>query len=264
MIKIAVYGRISITVGDFIDLILYEINYQTEDRKIDEKRSGRYIIESIENMFIGDQYTQVMMVSKSGFNGVPEKADAYENGPQTESVWTESEGTVTPGSDEISKPGQVGTPTQVSGTVNQREQDAMKYFIDKGYTPEQAAGIVANLTNESTMNPNARNPNDGGPGKDSIGLAQWNRERLDGLYSYAERNNVNPLSIEAQLGYVDYELNNNEKSAGSLLKNASNARDAAFAMTRYERFAGYTDGFGNREVRNRAADAERILKTYEG
>lgn len=260
-IEIQIYGRTKMTVGDIIQLQLKEVIQTTEDRNPDNKRSGFYLVESVRSTFFEDQFIQSLTVSKSGFKGRPESADPYDNGPQTESVYTESG--QTPGAGNVSEPSSlVGTPTRVSGSVSNREQQAMQFYVNKGYTPEQAAGIVANLTNESAMNPNAVNPNDAGPGLDSEGLAQWNRERLSGLQDFAGDNN--PYDFETQLAYVDFELNNNERAAGSQLQNATNARDAALAITRYERFAGYEQGRSNREVQNRMADAERILQTYRG
>ena len=68
-----------------------------------------------------------------------------------------------------------------SGDVNlvgsENAEKTWNYFIDKGLSPAQVAGIMGNLETESTFNPlaiqgggNSKNPNDGNPG---WGLIQW-------------------------------------------------------------------------------------------
>ena len=176
----------------------------------------------------------------------------------------------------------------VSGTVEEREQKAMDFFVDKGYTPQQAAGIVANLTNESGMDINAINPNDAGPGNDSKGLAQWNKGRLDNMESFAKGRGAdvnfdsrgNPIvPFETQLEFVDHELRGQSPATGygitgsgaggeaaayTALENAGgNTQRSTLAMTGYERFDGWTGGMGNHEVRERVATSTRIYNTYQ-
>ena len=68
-IEMTIYGRSKLTVGDIIELDLKEVNAVVDDRKKDEKRSGFYIIESMSNVFYEDQYTQKLIISRSGYEG---------------------------------------------------------------------------------------------------------------------------------------------------------------------------------------------------
>jgi hypothetical protein len=53
-------------------------------------------------------------------------------------------------------------------------KEAMDFFISKGYTPEQAAGIVGNLQAESGAN--LRTDAVGDQGR-AYGIAQWHKPR---------------------------------------------------------------------------------------
>jgi len=162
-----------------------------------------------------------------------------------------------------SNQGDVGQPAQE--TVD-REQQAMDFYTDRGYTPEQAAGIVGNLTNESSLNPTAINPNDAGPGRDSEGIAQWNRDRLSNLQGFAAERGTTYTDYETQLAFVDHELRGtggngggSESAAYNRLQNATTAGDSAVAMSTYERYRGYELGSQGGETQQRMADAGRIL-----
>jgi hypothetical protein len=168
-----------------------------------------------------------------------------------------------PSSDGDTNTGDVGAPS--ADTVD-REQQAFDYFVSKGYTPEQAAGMVGNLTNESGLRPTAINPNDAGPGRDSEGIAQWNRTRLDNLKNFAADKGTTYQDYETQLAFVDHELRGSgangggaESAAYNRLTQTTNPRDAAQAFSTYERYRGYELGLQGGETQQRAAAAERIL-----
>jgi hypothetical protein len=159
-----------------------------------------------------------------------------------------------------------GAVTEPAADVVGREQQAYDYFIAQGYTPEQAAGIVGNLTNESGLNPNAINRNDAGPGRDSEGIAQWNRERLNNLQNFAAARGTGYQDFNTQLAFVDHELRGSggngggsESAAYNRLIQTTDPRGAATAFSTYERYRGYELGIQGGETQQRAADAERIL-----
>jgi hypothetical protein len=110
---------------------------------------------------------------------------------------------------------------------------AMDFFQKRGYTKEQAAGIVGNLIVESRLRTDEYNE-----AEDAYGIAQWRTPRQDAY----KRNFGKPLqqaTFEEQLAYVDWELRNNEMVAGDLLRETKTATEAAFIVDRkYERSAG--------------------------
>ncbi|QWK78617.1 phage tail tip lysozyme [Ochrobactrum sp. BTU1] len=126
--------------------------------------------------------------------------------------------------------------------MNQREQFAMQFLIQKGWKPHQAAGIVGNLVAESSLNTKAINRGDASDGTDSVGIAQWNRDRKTRLYAHADKIGRNVNDLEAQLDFLDWELNNTEKRAGDLIRNSSNVAGAADGMIMFERPKGSNRG----------------------
>jgi hypothetical protein len=141
------------------------------------------------------------------------------------------------------------------------ERYAFNYYLKAGLAPHQAAGIIGNLIQESSLNTGARNPGDGRDGSDSIGLGQWNGNRAKGLHSFAAATGAAPTNLDTQLGYVLHELKGPESRAGKALFAAKDVRDATAAMIGYERPAGWspanpTAGHG---WDNRIDHASRLL-----
>lgn len=80
------------------------------------------------------------------------------------------------GKDSIDVPTITG-PKTVNGADPAKVKQAMKFFMDKGLTKEQAAGIVGNMLQENpTLDPNKIG--DGGKAK---GLFQWRGDRQKGM-----------------------------------------------------------------------------------
>ena len=111
---------------------------------------------------------------------------------------------------------------------NEKAERAYKFYLNIGYTPEQSSAIVGNLIRESGLNPSAV----GDSGK-AFGLAQWHPDRqakAKELYGEAWKD------FDNQLKFVDWELNNTEKSAGDALKKSKTVWEAGRVFTNsYER-----------------------------
>jgi hypothetical protein len=111
----------------------------------------------------------------------------------------------------------------------------MDYFTQQGWTPAQAAGLVANLQAESgkNLNPGAANNRE-----QAYGIAQWRGSRQR---DFAKKMGK-PLqgsSLQDQLEFVQWELNNTESRAARALKSAQTAEDAAAIVDQYyERSSG--------------------------
>ena len=121
--------------------------------------------------------------------------------------------------------------------ISASQRVALQYFTSQGWTQAQAAGIVANLTQESGLNPKAFNGAGGGQG--AQGVAQWRGNRLTNFQTFAGHP-MNQSTLEEQLAFVNYELTQGtEKSAGAKLKATTSATDAATVVdTYYERSGG--------------------------
>ena len=118
---------------------------------------------------------------------------------------------------------------------------AYKYFVDKRYSKEAAAALAANAMHESGGSPTIyeKAPRPGSAA--GFGMMQWDPQRKAGLYKFAADNGLDPESEDAQLAYIDHELNTTEKAAGDKLRNASSYQDATNAVLSYLRPQGYSD-----------------------
>lgn len=64
-IQIVIYGRNNIFAGDVVELSLPEFA-EREDYTVDKERSGKYLIMSCNNEFIGDGYKQTLTLTRTG------------------------------------------------------------------------------------------------------------------------------------------------------------------------------------------------------
>lgn len=114
-------------------------------------------------------------------------------------------------------------------------KEAMDFFISKGYTPEQAAGIVGNLQAESGAN--LRTDAVGDQGR-AYGIAQWHKDRRD-TFKRVYGKDIKQAGFREQLEFVQWELTHSEMSAGDQLRKTKSVEDAAIVFDeKYERSAG--------------------------
>lgn len=110
---------------------------------------------------------------------------------------------------------------------------AIAYFMRKGWTREQASGIVANLWEESNLRREIpqTNPklNDGGK---AYGAAQWHADR-QADFKRVFGKDIREASFTEQLAFVDWELRNTEASAGKRLGASRSARMSGDIVSRY-------------------------------
>ncbi|MBQ9409361.1 MAG: hypothetical protein IJU28_08260, partial [Clostridia bacterium] len=91
------------------------------------------------------------------------------------------------------------------------------------YNRAAACGILSNIQYESNFRPNAI-----GDSGAAYGICQWNSRRQS-LINYCERNGFESWQdIYGQLGYLDYELENNKKKVGDYLKQVPDTPKGAY------------------------------------
>ncbi len=112
--------------------------------------------------------------------------------------------------------------------VKGNAQQTIDFFMSKGLTRAQAAGIAGNLLYESGFNPNAV-----GDGGTSFGVAQWHAGRGAAMKSWTTSHGYASNSFKGQLEYLWTELNGSESNALSKLRATSTAYDAGIAFERY-------------------------------
>lgn len=124
-----------------------------------------------------------------------------------------------------------------------------RFFEALGWSSDQAAGIAANLSAESSFDPNAV-----GDGGKAYGVAQWHPDRQEEFRKWAGKD-IRQSTLEDQLRFVHHELTQgNKKKAGDLLRLAESSGQAGGIVSRYYERPADKEG----EAAKRAAAAERI------
>jgi MYXO-CTERM domain-containing protein len=137
------------------------------------------------------------------------------------------------------------------------DKAAFDYFLGKGLSNFQAAGIVGNLDQESGVDPTA--VQSGGPGR---GIAQWSvggrwdTDANDNATSYAGQEGQSVDSLQLQLDFIWYELTTFSSYGLAALKASTNVTDATIA------FQDDFEGCGTCDQSTRVAYAENVLSVY--
>ncbi len=145
--------------------------------------------------------------------------------------------------------------------INANIKESYDFWKSKGFTHEQAAGIVANEYRESNANPKAS-----WDGWKAIGIFQWHPDRRTAIKIGTQKEG-NPIDIETathgqQLEAAYWEMTSwQEKQTFSALKNAKTAKEAAAI------FCDLYERPGNREhemnTRGNMAEAFAMLLDTE-
>ena len=136
-----------------------------------------------------------------------------------------------------------------------KQADAMAYFQAQGWTREQAAGIVANMKQESAFNPAAV----GDSGK-AYGIMQWHPDR-QAEFEKKFGKSIKGSTFEDQLAFIQYELTlGKERAAGERIRQAQTGQQAAAVGSKYYLRPGDVEG----EQTKRASIATSILGGVPG
>lgn len=125
-----------------------------------------------------------------------------------------------------------GGPSIEDHALPNNARIAFQYFVGKGLTPVQSAGIVGNLMQESSVIPTAIEYG-GGPGR---GIAQWsvggrwNSGGTDSVSHYASQHGTSMTSLSTQLDFIWFELSNYSAYGMSSLRSASTLSSAVYAF----------------------------------
>lgn len=119
--------------------------------------------------------------------------------------------------------------------VNAKATNAIQYMMGKGWTLEQASGLVGNLLHESRLETNVLGDKKFAGINQAMGIAQWRgsrRTQFQTLYGKP----LEQASLQEQLDYVDWELRNTEAGAGKALGKSKDLMSATSTVRRlYER-----------------------------
>jgi MYXO-CTERM domain-containing protein len=148
-----------------------------------------------------------------------------------------------------------GETSEAVGFAN--DEAAFDYFLGKGLTNFQAAGIVGNLDQESGVDPTAAQA--GGPGR---GIAQWSvggrwdTDANDNATWYAGQQGQSVDSLQLQLDFIWYELTTFSGYGLAALKASTDVTAATIA------FQNDFEGCGTCDQSTRIAYAQGVLSAY--
>jgi hypothetical protein len=104
-------------------------------------------------------------------------------------------------------------------------QELFDFYLQQGYTPAQASGILGNIYAESAGDPQAFNP--AGVGQGALGLFQWRGPRQDALRTFAESGGLDINDPLTQAQFSVSELQGTESKADRALRETTTVEDAA-------------------------------------
>lgn len=119
-------------------------------------------------------------------------------------------------------------------SVNQRRSQALRFFIDNGYSPMQSAAIVGNLEAASKFAIFGTDEQE----SDKVGIAGWSifrGNRYNRLIQFGSlfQPKVNWKAFSTQLQFVVYELRTTQNLANKKLLFAKDIDEASKAFTKY-------------------------------
>lgn len=140
------------------------------------------------------------------------------------------------------------TAQKRAGANPRATKQAMDYFMAQGWTKAQAAGITANLLEESGLNPTVGGDYVNGKAT-AYGIGQWHKDRQDAFTKWAGHP-IQQSTLDEQMGFVNFELTQgSERKAGALLKATQGAGMAGDAVSRfYERPGAVEDAAAGRSA----------------
>lgn len=149
-----------------------------------------------------------------------------------------------------------------NGTSQLRGSDAeakiFNFYVDNGYSPEQAAGFVGNYFQESGLNPTIVNS------LGAIGIAQW-LDRRPALEAFANQKGKPPTDLDVQLEFSLFELKGSESAANSAIKAVDGSGpDAVKEVTVVIRVSYERPGESEANDPNRIAKALEVYEKYSG
>ena len=146
-----------------------------------------------------------------------------------------------------------------SVTGRSAETTIFRYLRDEMRLNEAACcGVLANIEAESGFSPGTYGDTMEGSAT-SFGICQWHYGRWDRLKTFCAQNGYQESSLDGQLRYLRYELENYYTSTLSYLRGVSNTADGAYDAGYY--WCYYFENPANKEEKS-AARGSRAANEY--
>ncbi len=140
-------------------------------------------------------------------------------------------------------------------SVARRRSQALKFFIDNGYTPMESAAITGNLESASNFETYSSDESDG----DEEGIGKWDVKkgnRYQQLIKFGSLFDPKDTwkTYSTQLQFVVYELRTTQNLANKKLKQSKTIQEASEAITKY-----YIQGKLNNPLSKSEAAFDEVL-----
>jgi hypothetical protein len=161
---------------------------------------------------------------------------------------------------DINPPDPTQLPPTSEAALSNSEQTAFNFFVSKGLTDIQSAGIVGNLIQESSVIATSVEFG-GGPGR---GIAQWSvggrwdTSHNDNVTTYANQQGTSRWDLSTQLDFIWYELTTFSGYGLAQLKAATTVSTATVAFMAKFEVCGTCNQTG------RVNYANQVLAAYGG
>lgn len=114
--------------------------------------------------------------------------------------------------------------TMLRSHASTNEEYCYNYLVNTmGLNTAAAAGLLANFQQESNFNPTLS-----GDSGSSYGLCQWNKSRKTAMINYCNSHGYDYSSLNGQLSYLFYELQNEYPTLLSTLRSTANNSSGAY------------------------------------
>lgn len=134
-----------------------------------------------------------------------------------------------------------------SSAASDNVRTTYDFLVGKmGLNSAAACGVLANIECESDFNNHLWGDNG-----TSYGICQWHNERLTNMKNYCAKNGLDWTSLEGQLYFLKYELNNNKSDTGYIIDKLQNIpNNANGAYTAGYNWCYYFERPANKEAKS--------------
>lgn len=144
-----------------------------------------------------------------------------------------------------------------AGGADAAAREARNFFVARGWTPDQSAGLAAQIHHESRGDPGAV-----GDGGLAYGALQWHPDRQAEFRRFLGRD-IRGSTFQEQLAFIQYELTQGrERAAGDALRATTTAAEAGRVASRLYVRPGADEAARAREAAARAGTADVMARRY--
>lgn len=218
------------------DIIVCDFQAMVDEKKVTVRAAASANAKKLGTMKKGTVVTVLAYdnagwayIDLEGHRGFVQYSGLTKNVPASEPAVTPTPApTATPTPTATPAPTATPVPDYNSNSKYTNEQIIYAFLIKEcGFNSAAACGVLANIRAESNFNPTSLNS------IGCYGICQWYKGRRTRLNNFCEENGYDSASLEGQLWYLKYELQNHYKGTWNYLHGVENTADGAYDAAYY-------------------------------